>query len=364
MNPTISLTDLGVDTNVFNESDDQQPKSDFTFTLSPQTELWLRMGRTWISGSIKEDIVWYQKYASERSGNNSYGVGWKVPLNRLSLSVGANWLSSRDRPGFEIDSRPQHNETKYDGTVELRALSKLFVGVTGGWNSVKFDNTAVFLGSSLREELNRTSQSAGVTLRYQLTPLTSISFTGGRQEDRFEFSALRSANSTSFSGSIKFDPAALLKGGATFGYRNFEPLSPGLPAYKGTTAAVDLSYTAFGTTKLGLTVLRDVQYSYDVNQPQYVQTGGSASVMQQVFGPLDVALRGGLQRLAYRDRAAATIAVTDRTDSVKSYGGGLGYHFGKGTRLGFNVDQQTRSSGVAGRSYKGLRYGTSITYGS
>ena len=167
MNPTMSLTNMGVDTNVFNEADDQSPKRDFTFTFTPQTEVWVRMGPTWMNGTIREDIVWYQKYATERSGNDSYSLGWKAPFNRLSLSVNASWLNARDRPGFEIDARSQRKETKYEGTVELRALTKTFFGVIGGRQSVNFDKAAVFLGNSLQDGLNRTSTSAGLTLRNQ-----------------------------------------------------------------------------------------------------------------------------------------------------------------------------------------------------
>jgi hypothetical protein len=364
LNPTMSLTNLGVDTNVFNEPADQGPKKDFTFTFTPQTEAWVRMARTWITASIREDVVWYQKYASERSSNNSYSLGWKVPFNRLFLSINANWASSRDRPGYEIDARLQHNETKYESSAELRTYSKTYVGVMGGWQTVSFDKNAVFLGNSLPEALNRTSISGGLTARHQLTSLTGILFTASRQEDRFKFSTLRDSNSTALTGTVKFDPAALLKGAATFGYRDFEPLSAGVPGYKGSTAAVDLSYAAFGTTKFSATLTRDIQYSYDVNQPYYLQTGVTGSVAQQIFGPLDVIARGGAQRLDYRDRAGAVVALVDRTDHVRTYGGGVGYHFGKDTRLGFNIDQQTRESGVASRRYYGLRYGTSVTYGS
>ena len=47
LNPTLSLTNAGIDTNIFNESDADQPKRDFTLTVTPQTDVWLRMGRTW-----------------------------------------------------------------------------------------------------------------------------------------------------------------------------------------------------------------------------------------------------------------------------------------------------------------------------
>lgn len=36
-----------------------------------------------------------------------------------------------------------------------------------------------------------------------------------------------------------------------------------------------------------------------------LQTGVSGEIAQQVFGPVDVVVRGGLQRLEYRERAGA-----------------------------------------------------------
>ena len=67
MNPTISMPNIGIDTNVFNDPANVTPRRDFTVTVPPKTDLWLRMGRTWLSGVIAEEIVWYQNYTTERS---------------------------------------------------------------------------------------------------------------------------------------------------------------------------------------------------------------------------------------------------------------------------------------------------------
>ena len=116
-------------------------------------------------------------------------------------------------------------------------------------------------------------------------------------------------------------------------------------------------------SKLGLTLGRDVQHSFDINQPYYLQTGISASIAQQIYGPLDVQGRIGKQRLAYRDRARADLAVADRLDHIRSYGAGVGYRLGEDLRVGFNVDQQKRESRVDRRKYDGLRYGIAVSYG-
>lgn len=363
MNPTMALSNIGVDQNVFNDPVDQNPKQDFTLTVTPTTDLWLHMGRTWVTGNIKEDIVWYQKYNTERAANNTYTVGWKVPFNRLNLNVGASRSSVRDRPGFEIDARSQRNETSYNGTVEFRGFAKTFFGVTGSRSKTDFDKADFFLDSNLQFELNRVTTTAGIVVREQLTPLTSILLNATRSEDRFEFSSLRDSNSTAATVTVSFDPVALIKGSATFGYADFEPQSPGLPNYQGSTAKVGLSYVAFGSTRFAVGFSRDVQYSFDINQPYYLQTGVTGSIAQQIFGPFDVVMRAGTASLAYRNRAGAVIQVSDRVDHQQTYGGGLGYHMSRDLRLGVNVDRDHRISDLAAREYNNLRIGSAVTYG-
>jgi Putative beta-barrel porin 2 len=363
MNPTIALANLGIDQNVFNEASDQNPKKDFTLTLVPNADLWLRMGRTWFTGAIKEEIVWYQKYTTERAANTMYSLSWKVPLNRLTANVGASYADVRDRPGFEIDARSRRKELQYNGSVEVRALSRTFLGVTASRQKVDFDKDAVFFNSFLNFELNRVTTTRGLSVRHQVTPLTSISLTATRSQDRFEFSSLRDSNSTSAVVTISFDPFALIKGSATFGYRDFEPVTPGLQNFNGATGTLELSYVLLGTTRFSVEGARDVQYSYDVNQPYYLQTGVTGSISHQLFGPVDVGARAGLQNLVYRDRAAANLHAANRADRVRTYGGGVGYRMGRDLRLGFNADTYRRASDLAQRRYKNLMMGISATYG-
>ena len=363
MNPTISMPNIGIDTNVFNDPPNLTPKRDFTVTASPKTDLWLRMGRTWLSGVIAEDVVWYQTYSSERSVNSTYTIGWKAPLNRLVLSTSATWLSSRARPGFEIDERARRKEPAYVGSIEIRGFAKTYLGVRGSWNQVRFDENAVFKNTNLHDQLDRTVTSAAVTLRHELSPLTSITFGVGRSDERFRFATSRNSTSNDYSVGLAFDPAALIKGTATFGYTSYKPESADLPGYKGTTASVGLTYTLLGSTRFSVTMTRAVDFSYDIDQPYYLITGGTGSIAQQVFGPFDVVARGGAQRLEYRTRTGASVIAADRTDRLRNYGFGVGVHMGQDLRLGFNIDKERRTSVLVDRQFDGLKYGTSLTYG-
>lgn len=363
VNPTLAIPNAGVDTNVFNEPDSADPDRDFTITFTPAADVWMRMGRSWIVANVREDLVWYNEFDSQRSANGNFTASLLVPFNRLTAAVGGNWIDTRERPGFEIDTRAKRTERAANGIVEVRALSRTFFGARAEHRSIKFDEGEAYQGSDLSTELNRTVTSAGATVRNQLTPLTNVTFGLGFVQERFDSSPLRDSDSTRFDVAFNFDPFALINGSASIGIRDFKPLSPDVPGYTGSTANVNLSYTALESTKLTVGVVRDVQYSYDVDQPYYLLSGVTAGVGQQIYGPLDVQFRMGFDRLSYADRVGADVAVTDRVDHVRNYGGGMGYRLGRDLRLGFNVDRSRRESELPSHQYGGLRYGFTMTYG-
>src|ERR1700722_8025393 len=174
LRPTLALTNLGVDTNVFYQPDQESPKSDFTATVTPATDLWLRLGRSWLTGTVKEDLVYYRRYASERSVNGFYDAGLLVPLNRVIFNAGGSYLDTRERPSFEIDVRSQRYETRANGSIEVRTLPKTFFGVRVERATIDFAQSAEFLGTSLQYALNRTTSTAALTVRHRLTPLTTL----------------------------------------------------------------------------------------------------------------------------------------------------------------------------------------------
>lgn len=362
LNPTIELTNLGIDTNVFNEPSDVA-KRDFTLTLTPKSALWLKAGRTWLTGLLHEDVIWFKEYASQRAVNNAVTADWIAPLNRLSFDIGGAWDWVKDRPGYEIDERAMRRDQDFRVAIEVRALSKSFIGVRFEQRQVDYDEAATFRGASLRTQLNHTSRTGVVTLRHQLTPLTSISVDAGRSEERFDFSPLRDNDSTIAGVQVTFDPFALIKGSARFGYRKLDPVIGGLAGYSGSTAQVDLSYSLYGTTRFAVQSMRDVSYSYDINSPYYLQTGIIGSLAQQIYGPIDAIARAGIQHLAYRTRDSVTLPTANSVDRFYLYGGGIGYHAGRDLRIGVNIEKQQRESALSGHGFEGVKLGTTVTYG-
>ena len=361
LNPTIALSNMGVDNNVFNAADTEQPKTDMTLTLTPRSDAWIQFGRAWVTGSMSEDLVYYRTFASERSVNSTYRGNLWLPLNRTTVTLGTGYLSTRDRPGYEIDARSRHSEADVHGSVEVRAFGKTKIGVSAERTRIAFEPDAMFLGRSLRNELNRTTTMGEVSVRHALTPVTQLMVIVAREQDRFEFSPLRDSDSTRVVGTLKFH--ARLAGSASFGYRDFQPLDGRVPTYVGPTANVDMSVRPFGATRIGVQVNRDLQYSFETEQPYYVETGTGLSVTQGLSGRYDIVGRYGIQHLGYQGRIGSSAALLNRADVIHWFGGGIGYRVGRDMRIGFNVDKQRRTSDFLQHGYDGLRFGTSVTYG-
>jgi len=186
----------------------------------------------------------------------------------------------------------QRRHLSYGGSAELKTFTKTFIGLTYSTEGTLFDESAVFKDVSLHDELSRKSTTAGVQVRHQATPLTAFTVNVSRTNETFDYDSLRDSTSTQISAGVVFDPFALVKGGATIGYRSFKP-SADLPSYQGLTMAVNLSYAAFGTTRFAAGATRDIQYSYEETQPYYLQTSFQGSIAQQIFRTVR---RGGPRR--------------------------------------------------------------------
>jgi hypothetical protein len=363
MNPSIALSNIGIDHNVFNDPSFKDPKQDFTATVVPATDFWLRAGPTWITSSLIESITWFQKYSSERSAANQYKLGWVVPGSRMTFRINGDWRHAKERPGYEIDGRVVRNEFLYSGSADFNVFSKTSLTASASRLSTDFANDAVFDGTRLNVALNRHTTSGTLGVRQQVTALTSFSIDASRSTDQFELSPERDATTTAATLVLTFQPEALLKGGASIGYSQFLPNSSALPSYSGLVYSVNLTYVLLGATRFAAVGSRSVQYSYDNTQPYYVQTGITGSVAQELFGPIDLAFRAGIQDLAYRDLAGSAVIIPNRTDQVINYGLGVGYHLGTNLRLSLNVDKVFRDSRVPDRNYDNYTFTSSLNYG-
>ncbi len=370
LTPTIALTNLGVDTNVFNEVDN--PKSDFTFTVEPHVDVWLPfVRRAMLSAYATPGVTWYQTYSGERSFNPEAGGRFEVCFNRLTFFAGGSYLNTRQRPNFEIDVRARRKEDAAEAGAEIRVFRKLYFEVAGSQTRTRFDADAFFDGTYLQDVLNRDERSASAAVRWRYSALTTFAVRGDVIRDRFQFSPDRDSNSTRAMAGVEFRPRALLSGTAYVGLRRFKALHPALSDYSGAVAQAGLTYRMAGLTVVGFTADRDISYSYEPTQPYYVRAGYGFSVRQYLGWRLDASAGATRYKYDYKGLlspggAANSVAPpVARQDVTWTWTGSIGYRVGRDGRVGLGVTYWNRDSNIkANWNYRGLRAGILVEYGT
>jgi hypothetical protein len=362
--PRIELTELGIDTNVKNASD--EPESDFTATVKPSATIWLPIARRGlVKAEFAPDLVWYKDFASERSIDPALTVLGEAYLRRFTLFARNDFLHSRQRPTLEIDLRSRRLENRVTAGVDMRLTPKLSLEVHGTRAETAYDADAVFLGTSLEETLNRTSTGFGTVARFRPTVLTAIALKAERFEERFELSPERDADNVRVMPGVEFQPRALIDGSAYIGMRHLNPVDESrLPEFSGLVADLGLSYTLLGATTIGVTYTRDLQYSFEPLQPYYVDNGTGARVRRALGARFDVVLSADRHTYNYRDLILETFAAEPgRVDTIWNIGGSVGYRLGREGRAGLGLTYWRRDSTRGAREYDGLRIGTTASYG-
>ena len=360
LTPSISLSNIGIDTNVFNNVED--PKQDFTVTLSPQTQFWLRLRRGRLGGTTQLSYVHYQTYASERAFNTRNEARLELPFNRITPYVSGAFINARERPGYEIDARARRRENTLTLGTDVRAGAKSSVGLALWRTKIRFDANEIFLGTYLSDVLNRTDDGVRLSLRRKLTPLTTFVIDAEAQRNRFDLSPARNSDSVRIMPGLSFDPFTLITGSARVGYRKYDALGPGAPSYKGPVASADLGYTFLGAMRVSVHTERDIAYSYEVAEPYYLQTGVSGTLTRKITSRWDVQFTASRYHLDYQQMAAVGLGA-GRTDNVRTIGGGIGFTLRPGRRLGVNADKYRRRSDRLTREYNAMRIGASFSYG-
>jgi hypothetical protein len=357
LTPSLVLKDMGVDDNVFNEADD--PKRDFTFTLTPRADLLLRMRRMRLTSSTVTDYMYYRTYRDQGGINNSSTGRVDVDLGALKPYATITGVSSKARVNNEVDARARHRDLLYGAGVSLKIASRTSLLLNGSRGKVAYEPDAAFRGVNLQQSFDGRRQSIDGGIGIALTPLTTFTMTVAREQQRFDLSPDRDSNSWRISPTFSFSPTGVLTGSASVGYRRFHTLSPALPDYSGLVSSVVVGATIYARNQLQGVFSRDAQYSYDRTTAYYLGTGGTVTWTLLVAGPIDMRLVGGRYLMDYRGGGD-----TPGSDRRTSYGGGVGYRFSNHARLGGNVEWSRRDSDrAADRSYRNRRIFAGLTWG-
>jgi hypothetical protein len=363
LSPTLTITNFGVDDNVFNDADN--PQRDFTMVVTPRVQARLRNGRTLWSGALASGLVYFKKFNDERSidyaadGRLDADLGWFRPYALALIH------DTRERLNVELDVRAPRTQTTVAGGGRAIVSPKTGIVFDARHSGVRFAEGVVFEGVPLSQTLNSGVTTVTGGVEFYLTPLTTFSMSAAREQQRFEETPERDSNTFRIMPTIRMQAPAIIEGSLAVGYRSFKPLSSELPEYNGLVVQGSLSHTFVERTRVDLILSRDVQYSFELNEPYYLTTGFRVVVNQQLREDLDVRVTGGRDRLEYRQEEAVPDALPDvqRTDLADLIDFGVGYRLRPTFRLGFDVEYARRASDRTGRDYSRMRFFGSMTYG-
>jgi putative beta-barrel porin BBP2 len=360
--PGIAVSNIGVDSNVFNTTDD--PKRDNTAAVGPAVNLWMNLGPAKLTGKSAGQYLYFKTYNNQRAWNTDDQLRVELPLARLRPFIFGSYLNTRERPGYEIDARARLATNTMAMGTDLKLSGKTTFVFSGTRTIIAFDQHDSF-GAALAQSLNRTSDTERLQFRYALTPLTTLVVNNDAIQDRFEFEPARDSDSIRVMPGFEFKPLALISGSVLVGFRHFNALNSAIPDFNGVAATADAKYTV-GTTQIQTKVSRDLNFSYEALNAYYALTDVTLTVTERITRTWDVVGRVGWQSLDYSESEAQTAPAgtsVSPSENGRQYGFGIGYRLGESVRVGFDVNYLMRRSAATLRDYQGLRAGASVSYG-
>jgi hypothetical protein len=358
--PQASLKDMGTDSNVYFES--TNPKSDLTYTLTPRLFAVLPIGNTRLRGTGIGDLVYYRTYSDQRSLTGQVEGRYEVTSPGFRPFASAGFVRRAGREGFEIDARARQTQTNLMAGIDMDVTPLTAITAWASRSRTTFDEREQYHEVSLAEQLNRSVDIAAAGGRFRLTPLTTLLVAAEFERERFERAPLRDADSILVAPTIDIDPGGTLSGDVRAGFRAFTPRDPELSPYRGLIGSARLHYAVFSLTRVDVEANRDVTFSFDPNQPYYLESGGRLTVTQRVLGPLDVI--GIAERRDLRSQRLGGTSFDGRREITSSIGGGVAVQIQTQIRCALTYERTERtSSEPIGRNYERTRVLGSISYG-
>lgn len=355
-NPELALINLGVDTNVFNET--ANAKGDFVFGVRPGTDVWVRMGRLRVEAHTQVAFLYFAQYDTERSADTDNRARIEVRGQRLTPFAQVGFVSARDRLTPEFDARVRRQEKSLTLGTDVAVGAKTTLRAFFEHFDTNFNDRAA--AGAFSASLDHRETSGTASLRYRLTPLTTLVLLTDRQQNRFDFATERDALGIRVTPGVEFDAGALIRGTAYLGYRRFDFDARSVKDFTGLEATVNLSYAPRPSLRLGFTADRNLEYSFDIQQPYYVASGIGGDVTQQFSPRWSGSARATRRRLNYG--GATSPLVSPRNDGVTQLSAGLGYRLGLHARAEALLAYNGRDSRVRDREYSGVRLGSSLIY--
>jgi hypothetical protein len=343
--PGLTIREIGHDDNVFNEA--INPKEDWVVAGRPDILVFARLPLAQIAAYAGSEMQWYNTYESERSIGYEYRGRVDFLLSRLFPFVGGGTTHNRTRPNGEIDVRADQRTDELSGGIGYSLAEHASMFGAAIQSRIRYED-AFEDGVDLSQTLDHRSNEYQGGLKTDLTPLLSLQLRGSYREDKFDDDPTRNGDMRMGSAVFTFDPAAVISGVLSINYQDYQPVDPLVEPFRGVTGSGFITYPLLEIGRFNFGYNRSTEYSFDTREGYYVDNTLRAIYTQRLLGEVDLQGQAARSNLDYGQRAG----VAERTDTLETYNGNLGYNLRNRTRVAMNYEYaRRRSPAIADRNY-------------
>jgi len=273
--PSLMLTNIGYDSNVYRQHEALEPVGDYTFTTALPIATHLLLREKWIlSFTVTPEYIFYAQETRERSFNYSYSPSFKWQIfDRFVLSGSYFYGRSRRRATSEFDDRINERRRLAIGQFFYETGRRTSIGFTGRKLELRYDD-ADQPGSdvSYSEQLDRDESTAQGELYYQIWTDSQFFVNAGFTDVAFAHPETKWKDSYVYYiyPGIHFPLLGRLRGTLSVGYKIVDPYRAKKQGFEGFVGNTRLEYTWKRLVLRG-SYARDLEFSYWTDNVFYIE---------------------------------------------------------------------------------------------
>lgn len=369
--PSLQITNIGYDSNIYYTPDRETPVSDFSATVSFRVDLsFVFRDRLIFTFSENPAYVYFAEQKSRRNLNNTYSFYLKLlAFSRIALSGTTQMSSAIIRWTGEIGTVAVQKNIETSGGIFYETPRNTSFGFTGLIRELRYEDLAETPGlDPLSVSLNREERNAKGELNYRIFSDSFFFLNGGYSEYSFENLQSRWRDSYSYEGysGLKFPLLGRARGVLSLGYKMLVPRTKGINGFSGLVGntGIDLRIGRFAYR---LEYVREVPFSAHSNSLFYVgnRYGLGISFYLNKFIRLDFDFRSGQNN--YPEPTSIRLPTRDyveikRRDNYLNHRGAIVIRIIKNTGIGVEGNYLNRESNNPGANINRFFIGGYITY--
>jgi hypothetical protein len=273
--PSVGVSNLGKDDNVFFATGPEEPKSDYRVTVGGGLDGLVLFGdRAFLTFDERLSYTLYDKYGSATTTTDSNGNPIKrpsqdfhnqvltsrvtFPFSGWGVFADLDFIQTEIRPSSEFDSRVKQQVERAGAgfIVELgwRSYAE-FERSRSDWSYDEHDRPGT------AAKLDRNEQSSALRVNYRLTGMTRLTLETELVEYSFDKDILRDSTQLQILPGFTFGEDSRLSGALGIGYSQFDMRDPRLDDFDSTIGAGSFRYRLGSGTTLRLDGGREVGFA-------------------------------------------------------------------------------------------------------